>query len=194
MNRQILQTSLLVISILFFPAFLYAEASPKSIAGFSIGEPIDKYNQPMFSGHLQEKNIYLDNGFRKATLSYGSCKYENEILKIKVKYADKSEIFFKDLFAELTQKYGKYDSWKGDSFQVLSIWKWHFTDDNGNMVSLSLEYNKKDIELSMGSVVKLSYPAKIEEDRQCFNEKNNHNLKDDGEISTSQDWDDLLPQ
>ncbi len=182
------------ILIFLFPAFLAAETAPKTIGGISIGQPISTCERPTYDHYLEEKNIDMDNGFRKATISYGTCAYQDEILKIKMKYTDKSEMFFKDIYKELIEKYGKPDAWNGDSFGVLTIWKWHFTDTNDNMVSLSIEYNKKDPELSMGTVIKLSYPAKIEQERKCVNSKRSHITDNLSNQKTTADWDDLLPQ
>lgn len=182
------------ILICLSPVFLSAQPAPKTIGGITIGEPIGSCEQPTYDHYLKEKNIDMDNGFRKATIAYGTCAYKDEILKIKMKYTDKSEMFFKDIYQELIDKYGKPDTWKGDSFGVLTIWKWHFTDSNDNMVSLSIEYNKKDPEQSMGTVIKLSYPAKIEHERKCANDKRSHMTDDHANQTTTADWDDLLPQ
>lgn len=190
MTKKIILFCLATI-IYLLPVFVYAQNAPKTIAGISIGQPVGDCERPTYSHYLEEKNVDLDNGFRKATISYGTCVHKNEILKIKMKYTDKSEMFFKDIYKELIEKYGKPDKWKGDSFGVLTIWKWLFTDSDDNMVSLSIEYNKKDPELSMGTVIKLSYPAKIEKEREC--DKAKRIYKESIEQSTTADWDDLLP-
>lgn len=190
MTRKLIASCITAL-VLFFPLLASAQTAPKTIGGITIGEPLDSCDRPTYSHYLKEKNIDMDNGFRKATISYGTCAHKDEILKVKMKYADKSELFFKDIYRELIDKYGKPDQWKGDSFGVLTIWKWHFTDSENNMVSLSIEYNKKDPELSMGTVIKLSYPVKIEEERKCDSdtrEKPKTSAKSD-----TVDWDDLLP-
>jgi hypothetical protein len=50
----------------------------------------------------------------------------------------------------------------------MQIWKWQFVDDEQNPVSLTLQYNSKDSRETMGNMVKLAYPMKIEEERLCF--------------------------
>ena len=98
------------------------------------------------------------------------CKNINQILKIDMKYEDKSEQFYQQLLGKFREQFGEPDAWSGDSFGVMHIWKWQFIDKDKNRVSLALQYNGKNSNETIGNMVRLSYPEKIEEERLCFAE------------------------
>jgi len=95
------------------------------------------------------------------------------------------------------EKYGAPDSWKGDSFGLLHVWKWYFTDKDRNRISLNLQYNAKDPDETIGNVVKLSYPDRIEEERICFMQMcaRSHEKIDKKQRNelTKTDWSYLIP-
>lgn len=170
-----------------------ADQSPKSIAGFSLGLPITACDQKLYSDYLLEKTVPLEKPFRKAYIYYGNCKYQGKILKIKVKYEDKSKSFFKDLHAKLSKRYNDPGKWEGDSFGILAIRKWQFVDEDGHRVSLAIEYNNKNEELSMGTVLKLSYPVMIEEERICI-AREQKKFVPKQRVPSKNIWDDILPK
>ena len=184
----------LLLSLLFVPQFLSAQSAPVGVGGFSLGSQIDSYSCPMSPNYLKEKIVDMENGFRKGTLYYGTYKYPDQILKMKLKYMDKSRRFFNQLEQRLTKRYGKPDTWAGDAFQLQTIWKWHFTDSTGQAVSMTIEYNSKDIELSIGTVIKLSYPMKIEEERISSMKRNALPPSSTPGQKKDVDWQALLPQ
>ena len=186
--------TLLLISLIFIwtlPTF--AAKSPKSIAGFTLGLPVTACKQKLYPDYLLEKTVLLDVPFRKGYIYYGNCKHKDKILKLKVKYADKSKKFFKHLYAKLAQKYDDPGKWEGDSFGILAIHKWQFIDEAGHRVTLAIEYNSKDEELSMGTVLKISYPVMIEEERICAL-REQKKFVPEKRVPSSNIWDDLLPQ
>ena len=147
---------------------------------------------------LKEVVVTDWHGFRKGIISYGTCKYVDQILKIDMKYADKSKEFFKKLLKEFREKFGQPDEWNGDSFGVMHGWKWQFTDKEGNQVSLALQYNGKNSNETIGNMVRLSYPEKIEEERLCFvdmcqNSKEKIDAKGREELKKF-DWSHLIPR
>lgn len=171
---------------------------PHEIAGIALGTSIDDYPDIIRNNFLQDVVVTDWHGFRKGIISYGTCKYTDLILKMDMKYEDKSKEFFQKLLKEFRQKFGEPDKWKGDSFGVLHVWKWHFVDKDQNPVSMSLQHNAKDSDETIGNVVKLSYPERIEEERLCFidmcklnNEKAEEKRRE--ELKKS-DWSHLIPK
>jgi hypothetical protein len=186
--------------LLLLPLGVEIEAAevPHSVGGIALGTSIDSYPDIVRSNFLKEVVITDLNGFRKGVISYGACLHKNVILKIDMKYEDKSKKFYKKLLKEFKDNFGAPDSWEGDSFGVLYLWKWRFIDKEGNKVTMALQYNGKDSQETIGNIVKLSYPEKIEEERLCFvdmcdrqAEKRNADQKTE---NLEPDWSFLIPQ
>lgn len=182
----------------FFPLFIYAGDVPHEVGGISLGSHIDDYPNIIKSNFLKEVVVTDRPGFRKGVISYGVCKYKGEVLRIKLKYEDKSKAFYKTLLAKYKEKYGPPDSWNGDSFGLIHLWKWGFTDKDNNRITLRLQYNAKDPDDTIGNMVKLSYPDRIQEERTCFNkmwdtagEKTDLKIK---EGNDKPDWSYLIPR
>jgi len=180
------------------PFTVVAENVPHEIAGIALGSNVTEYPDIIQTNFLKEVVVTDWHGFRKGVISYGTCKYIDLILKIDMKYQDKSKYFYKKLLQEFRKKFGEPDSWNGDSFGVVHIWKWQFIDKDQNPVSLALQYNAKDADETIGNMVKLSYPAKMEEERRCFMEMCAHDKKniDDQrrEELKKSDWSHLVPR
>lgn len=186
------------LAIILFPLSIFAEEAPHEIGGIVLGSHVDNYPDLIKSNFMKEVVVTDRHGFRKGIISYGVCKYEGEILKIRLKYDDKSKSFYTTLLAKYREKYGAPDSWNGDSFGLLHVWKWHFVDKDKNRISLNLQYNAKDPDETIGNMVKLSYPDRIEEERACFMqmcdqayEKTDSKRKE--ELKKS-DWSYLIPR
>jgi hypothetical protein len=190
----------IIVTCFLFPFSLQAatKEAPHEIAGIALGTNIDDYPDIMRNNFLKEVVVTDWHGFRKGIISYGTCKYIDLILKMDMKYEDKSKQFFEKLLKEFRQKFGEPDKWKGDSFGVIHIWKWQFVDKDQNQVSMSLQHNSKDSDETIGNVVKLSFPEKIEEERLCFvdmclHSKENGDEKRREELKKS-DWSHLVPR
>ncbi len=184
--------------IILCPLQVNAEQVPHEIAGIALGSPVDQYPDITQTNFMKEVVVTDYHGFRKGVISYGACRYINQILKIDMKYQDKSKAFYKNLLKEFRKKFGQPDSWHGDSFGVKYIWKWRFIDDQQNPVSMTLQHNSKDSMETIGNMVKLSYPARITEERACFNNmceqsKENIDEKRREELEKS-DWSYLIPR
>ncbi len=154
----------------FMPAFAATDNIPHEIAGIALGDNVNDYPDIMQNNFLQEVVVTDWHGFRKGIISYGTCKNINQILKMDMKYEDKSEQFYHQLLGKFRERFGEPDAWHGDSFGVMRIWKWHFIDKANNPVSLVLQYNGKNSNETIGNMVRLSYPGKIDEERHCFME------------------------
>lgn len=192
---------LLIILGLFFSVVPLSAETPKvphGIAGIVLGTSVDDYPDFIKTNFLKEVVLTDWHGFRKGTVSYGVCKYVDQILKIDMKYQDRSKGFFDKLLKEFREHFGEPDMWNGDSFGVMLVWKWQFTDAKGDRVSLSLQYNGKNSEETIGNVVRLSYPDKIAEERRCFADMCQHSKeKTDAkrrEELKNFDWSHLIPR
>jgi hypothetical protein len=190
---------LLMTFFLSFVIPLHAEENvPHQVGGFSLGSDIKDYPEVVESNFLKETVVTDWYGFRKGIISTGVCKYPGKILKMRLKYDDSSKKFFQKLLKEYKKKYGAPHEWKGDSFGILHIWKWHFTDNENRKVSLSLQHNLKNTNENIGNLVKLSYPELADEERACFNQMCEE-MKKDQNIKTLEDlkkpnWDYMIPK
>jgi len=181
-----------------FPISVRAENAPHEIGGIVLGSNVEAYPDIVQSNFLKEFVVTDWHGFRKGVISYGTCRYNGQILKIDMKYEESSKEFFKTLLEKLREKYGDPTAWKGDSFGVMHIWKWQFVDSEQNKVSLLLQHNGKNSNETLGNVIKLSFPEKIEEERLCFADMcSRHKEQSDEkrllELKKS-DWLHLLPR
>lgn len=159
----------LVFSLLLLgPVTAPGKSAPHEIGGIVLGSKVDSYPEIVQSNFLKEVVVTEWHGFRKGVISYGTCRYNGIILKIDMKYDDRSKEFFDTILAKFRENFGEPDSWNGDSFGVMLAWKWNFIDSDRNKVSITLQHNGKNSNETLGNVVKLSFPEKIEEERLCF--------------------------
>ena len=152
----------------------------------------------MQNNFLKEVVVTDWHGFRKGIISYGTCQHIDQILKMDMKYENNSKEFFQELLKKFRDDFGEPDEWNGDSFGVMHIWKWQFVDKEKNRISLALQYNGKNSNETLGNVVKLAYPDKMEEERICFIDVCRHsNDKADAkrkEELKKSDWSHLVPR
>jgi hypothetical protein len=151
------------------PAPAAAAPVPTEVGGFKLGTSVDEYEFISYRNYLKEVVIDKIPGFRKGTISYGVCKEPGKIVKIKLKYLDPSKSFFKKLLKRYKKQFGEPDVFTGDSFGIVTSWKWHFKDKDGNRVSMLLQHNLKNPNEVIGNMVKLYLPDQIEAERKCFN-------------------------
>ena len=163
--------------------------APSSVGGFILDRSIEEYPVKGYAYYLNEM-IYTDlKGYRKAFITYGACRNKGKILRIKLKYENKSFDFFKELLSRYREKFGAKPKFSGDQFGNVRAWKWSFTDDQGRRVNLELQHNLRDDEESIGNMVKLSLPDLMNDERRCFNELHDP----EGGVAEEADWKDLIP-
>ena len=152
---------------------------PLSIAGFTLGSPIEAVSQKVimetalpvrYMENLQEVEIVPLEGFKSGLIAFGTCRKPGAIVRVKLKYVDGSLAFYEELLARLKQKFGEPDEYQGDPFRVFISWKWSFKDRNENRVSMVLQHNLKDEDEKIGNAVKLTLHNGLEEDARCFKE------------------------
>ncbi len=161
---------LILLALFLYPGtVLPATSAPREIGGFRLGASIDEYDFISYRNFLKEVVVQDIDGFRKGVISYGTCARPGEIVKIKLKYLDTSESFFKELLKRYKKKFGRPDQYIGDSFGIVKAWQWEFTDKQGELIRLKLQHNLKNPDEAMGNTVKLEMPNRIREERKCFN-------------------------
>ena len=182
----------------FLPGIILARNVPEAVGGFVLGSDVTDYPDIEYSNFLKEVVIYDWHGFHKGIISYGICDSPGKIVRIKLKYENPSEAYFKTLLKKFKKKYGKPDEWKGDSFGILRIWKWKFVDKNNNRVHLILQHNTKNPNENTGNVVKLFLPDNIIREQKCFTPQCTKNISAEEikkqEERKKSDWNYLIPQ
>ncbi len=169
---------------------------PKSAGGFALNSSIEDYQIDDRGNYLHEVIITDLAGFRKGFITYGTCHAPGKILRIKLKYEDRSTSFFNELLKRFREKFGDNPHFDGDPFGNVKNWKWSFTDEQGRRVTLELQHNLKDTDESIGNMVKLSMPELMNEESRCFNRLIDRdaeaNKKPSGSADTV-DWEQLIP-
>jgi hypothetical protein len=166
---------------------------PLSMGGFTLNTSIDSYDITRYDNFLKEELVTDIAGFHKGFISYGTCKQPGNIVRIKLKYKDKSYQFFEELLKKYNDAFGSKAKYEGDSFGNVKAWKWSFSDDDGRRVTLVLQHNLKDTDESIGNTVKLSLPDELAAERKCFNEIGFRKQDDNKTNESKRDWKTLLP-
>ncbi len=196
--KTLILTFLAACTVLISTLPATAVEAPSEIGGFKLGEDITEYQEIEYANYLREVVINDWHGFRKGIISYGTCAYPGQIIKIRMKYEDSSKDFYQEILAKLKQKYGKPTEWRGDAYGVLYVWKWRFTDSENRRVNLILQHNLQYDNENIGNLIKLSFPEREEEERLCFVEfcKTNKSSLDKALLQQRMepDWDYMLPR
>ena len=166
-------------AMILIPGLCLAQA-PHEIAGFTLGKNIADYKGKVkmetsipirYMDYVNEVEIQDINGFKSGLIAYGNCDSPGRILRIKLKYEDSSKEFFNQLLKRFKAKFGEPAEWRGDSFHVVIAWKWAFTDQENNRISMILQHNTMDEEEKIGNSLKLTMTNLFEVERICFESK-----------------------
>ena len=169
----------LALFLLFAPGVTRAEA-PHQVGGFTLGQNIEAYKDRVimdtalpirYSENMEELEIKYTQGFKSGLITYGTCAKPGQIVRIKLKYADSSKDFHKDLLKQFKKRFGEPDEYRGDPFGIVKAWKWSFVDKQNHRISLNLQHNAMDAEEKRGNAVKMTNTTLIEEDRLCYKRK-----------------------
>ena len=79
--------------------------------------------------------------------------------------------FYKNLLKQFKQRFGEPEEYRGDPFKIVDAWKWSFTNQQNQSISLILQHNTKDEQEKMGNSVKLTNTTLIEQDLLCYKRK-----------------------
>ena len=169
----------LTVFLLVVPAIAAAEV-PHAVGGFVLDRNIKEFENRVIMEtalpirhmeNIEEVEIKFTDGFKSGLIAYTTCVKPGHIVRIKLKYADSSKDFYKDLLKRFKNKFGDPDEYRGDPFHIVIAWKWSFVDSNNNQISLTLQHNAKSAEEKMGNAVKLTMTSLVEDDRLCFKKK-----------------------
>jgi hypothetical protein len=170
-----------VLTLFFFivAGIAFAEA-PHQVGGFVLNQNIKKFEDRVimdtalpvrYAENIEEVEIKYTEGFKSGLISYGTCARSGNIFRIKLKYADSSKKFYKDLLKRFKKRFGEPAEYRGDPFKIVDAWKWSFVDQQNHHISLILQHNSKDEEEKMGNSVKLTNTTLMEEDLLCYKNK-----------------------
>lgn len=176
---------------------------PRTLGGFVLGEPIetvadrlrmDTVVKDRETGCLMEVDVVPGEGFESGSINYGTCVDRNRIVRIKLKYADGSEKFFKMLLNRYKQRFGDPNEWRGDPFHVVIAWKWTFKARDGSRVSLILQHNQQDDEEKIGNSVKMALSDAMAAEIRHGRESRSKTKPEAPAVRKAPDWDQLLPR
>jgi len=174
MKKNIFIFSLFIMTFFCNPA---AAKFPIHLGGFTLGDDISNYSHliEMETCQAVAFNQYLSEGqtiprpeFKSGLITYGHCDKPNKILRIKLKFKDSSKKFFNQLLKQYKKKLGDPSEYKGDPFQTMIAWKWSFTNNKNERISLILQNNLMVEDEKIGNAVKLTLSSQIERERLCY--------------------------
>jgi len=194
-NRiSILLCGLLLTAITINSIAVAEEKAPLTAGGFTLGTAISGYKFTSQENFVKEVIITDIKRFRKGSVTYGVCDRQGEILRIKLKYHDKSYSFFEKLLKQYKQKFGSKPKYVGGRFGNIKSWRWSFTDEKGQRVKLVLQHNLKNLDESLGSTMKLSLPDQLIAERECFNKVSDQSQEGETDTLPKADWNLFLPK
>jgi hypothetical protein len=169
------------LTLFFFIAagIAFADA-PNQVGGFVLDQDIKKFEDRVimdtalpvrYTENIEEVEIKFTQGFKSGLIAYGTCDQPGHIVRIKLKYADSSKTFYKDLLKRFKKQFGEPDEYRGDPFKIVDAWKWSFVDPQNHKISLILQHNTKDEQEKMGNSVKLTNTTLMEKDLLCYKNK-----------------------
>jgi hypothetical protein len=178
--RAILPLLILLACLAASPAAFAAKA-PVGIAGIELGEDIQNLTDQLEMNTLgpewdreyyQRVRIRPRPGIRSGYLTVGACANPGQVLRIKVRYADESEKFFNRLKKAIQKKWNGNPIWRGDPFGTMKTWKWSFTNEEGDSISLILQhYSGEDATYTLGNSIKLGNRTAMQAEEECWDRK-----------------------
>lgn len=177
--------------------------TPTQVGGFVLNTDIADYKQLIksettqpirFNEALNEAETHRIPGFKSGYITFGTCANPGKIVRIKLKYENSSKHFYEKLLETFEERFGN-PKWLGDSFHVVSIWKWSF-EKNGSQVDLYLQHNLGKKDQKLGNSVKMTMQNLVEDELDCFEGKHPDFRQSNGAQidDSSLEWEDLLPK
>ena len=176
-----IKLSVVLLTVIFFSLAGMARAeAPDQVGGFVLDQDIKKFEDRVimdtalpvrYAENIEEVEIKFTRGFKSGLIAFGTCEQPGHIVRIKLKYADSSKEFYKSLLKRFKKRFGKPDEYRGDPFKIVDAWKWSFTNQQNQKISLILQHNTKDEQEKKGNSVKLTNSTLIETDLLCYKRK-----------------------
>jgi hypothetical protein len=197
------------IGIFFLFQGICLAETPHQVGDFALGKDIADHKGKVkmetsipvrYMEYINEVEISKTEGFKSGLIAYGTCDSPGRVVRIKLKYANSSKKFYNQLLNIFKSRFGKPTEWRGDSFHIVIAWKWSFTDQENNRISMILQHNTMDEEEKVGNSLKLTMTNLFEQERICFEKKE---LKAKGKPDKSRQgkgshdrayWDRLVPR
>ncbi|NLI80497.1 MAG: hypothetical protein GX443_02255 [Deltaproteobacteria bacterium] len=182
---------------------------PKGIGGIVLGSSIDQYRDMLIEGtalpirHMEcltEVEIKPPKGYRSGYVTHANCEKPGQIVRIRLKYANETKEFYEELLTRFTQALGKPSEYRGDPFRAFLAWKWSFSGEKGERVSLTLQHNSvEDEDYSTGTMLKMSLISQIEKERATYEKTRKQRERKDEETSEADekspvDFHNLVPE
>lgn len=159
---------------------------PLHLGGFRIGNDISSYPELIdmetcrelsVNKYLGEGEVIPGPGIKTGQVAYGLCDRPNKIVRIKLKFEDSSKKFFNKLLKQYEKSLGNPHEYKGDPFQTYIAWKWSFTNEKNEKISLILQHNAMVEDEKVGTAVKMTLTSQIEKERACYMAKHPPGMK-----------------
>jgi len=169
---------LLALTALFATPALAAKGFPTTLAGFTLGDSVERYEDYCREGEaiplsdapfLSESQLKAENlpGVRGGSLAFGNCESEGRLVRIKLKFADRGQGLFNKLYDRYEASFGKPDKYLGDAFKNVIAWQWRFENGKGGRVSLVLMWSR-DKEIRPGVSIKMTQETMMDEEFKCY--------------------------
>jgi len=176
--------------------------APTSLGGIDLGGDAARFGRYLHPGRpktvedapsLSRRNIKPAGAFRGGYLLTGNCAAPGRVVRIKLKYADDTEDFFRRLSGALMDRYGLPAEYKGDLEGRVLGNKWSFTNALGQSISLIVQHSDAEgLDNDKGNVIKLTNWALVETERACHAAR--HPVAAPPPAPAPASLDDLLPR
>ncbi len=157
------------------------QKAPMELAGLTLGKPIKDYVERLDTDkavpiwdkpYLVRMNVKPTKGFKAGYVLFGQCVNEGRIVRLKFKYKDGSEAFFKDTLAKLTKRFGKPKSLSAGEGGGYQGYRWTFGPDKDKAVTVLFErYSGSGIDVTEGNSIRMTDNALLAEERACYDAK-----------------------
>lgn len=166
--------------LLAAPAAHAGTGFPLTLAGFTLGENVrdhasccdfDLASMNPDAPFLTEVNLKADfvPGVRGGSLTFANCENADKLVRIKIKFHDRSMALFEKLLEKYEKAFGEPDSYQGDSFRNVVAWQWDFSK-GGEKVSVLLMWSR-DRETRPGVSIKMTLDSLLNREYACYKAK-----------------------
>jgi len=193
----------LTFCLLLVASTAMADDFPRTLAGITIGDSVDNYfdlcDMKMGSAipdapFLSEVHIKSDAipGIRGGSLTYANSTAEHKVVRLKLKFHDRSLDLFEKLLDEYKDKFGEPDQYKGDTFRNVIAWEWDFAED-GERLSVLLMWSREQ-QLRPGVSIKMTLNSLVDAEYKAFRMRHDRSGKSKGKKTKIKDLEEFIPR
>lgn len=194
--------TILAVVFMALPAFAGSKA-PTTVAGISLGEDIALYKSlgrheiagPLSDAPFMDELTLLNDsikGIRGGSIDYGNCKIPGKVIRIKLKFADRSMRLYDKLLDKYKDTFGNPDEWLGDAFHNVLAWRWNL-NEGGREVQLELMYSKLP-DLRPGVSIKMTDMTALKAEYDCYKKKVGSEEAKSGKHNKNVDINEFIPR